>query len=99
MALVVVMFDVLKVHRILLLGNRHHPRHERMQAGEVRNAPHVALEVHVVHRIKADQRREQTDIRFRHDIVHQPLALLEPLIQPRERLKQRPNSLFVRLLR
>jgi len=84
MALVIVMFDVHEVHRARNLGNRHHPRHERMQANEVRNAPHVALEVHVVHRIEADQGGEQTDIGFGHGIAHQPLASLKALVQPAE---------------
>ncbi|MCY1466048.1 hypothetical protein D9M71_842750 [compost metagenome] len=71
MAAIVVVLDVLKIHR---LGNTRpliNLAQPVRQVRIIRNPPQVAFEVPVIHRVKADQRGKQANVRFSQVFAHQ----------------------------
>ncbi|MNL03994.1 hypothetical protein D3C87_1245510 [compost metagenome] len=90
--------DVFKIHR---LGNPRPLINLPQPVRQVRiigNAPQVALEVAVVHRVKTNQRGEQTNVRFGQELAGQVTVGVQHLFQVIQFRKDIVERLFISLL-
>src|SRR5690606_3342473 len=94
-ALVVVALDVLEVDGVGDAGNLVELAQVARQVREVGDAPAIALEVAVVDRIEAHQRREQAPVRLGDAIADQVALSGEPSIELVERCEQLLEGLRV----
>src|SRR3569833_1226311 len=82
------------VRLILVNGDRARDSRNLVQLARVApqrriidEAAHVALEVAVINRVKADQRGEQAPVGFRNEVAQQVTLAAQPLLQPVEGLE------------
>ncbi|MNR36436.1 hypothetical protein D3C85_1543530 [compost metagenome] len=97
-AAVVVILDVGKIH---CLGNPRPLIHLPQPVRQVRiigNAPQVALEVAVVHRVKTNQRGEQANVRFGQVLAGQVTVGVQHLFQMIQLRKHIFERFFISLL-
>src|SRR3546814_5501759 len=99
MASVVVVLDVMQVHRVGDTGHLVELAGVAPQVGVVDETLPVALEVAVVDRIEAHQRGEQAPVGFGHPVAQQVALAREALLQVVERREERVVGFLVGLLR
>jgi len=95
---VVVALDVIEAHRVGDAGHMVELPQIIRQVRIIIEPPQVALEVAVVHRIEAKQRREQTPVGFGQRVADEISRPRQSLLQRIERIEQTPRRALVRLL-
>lgn len=98
-ALVVVPLDVVDVHGLVHARQGKERVQETRQVRIVHDPAQVAFEVAVIDRIEADQCREQADIGFGDLSACQPVAILQPVFKPVQRVENAAGRFLIRVLR
>src|SRR5215470_18444654 len=98
-ASVVVAFDVIEVDRLGDAGMLVEVAGVRPEIRVVGEPAEVALEVVVVHRVEADERREEPPVGFGEPIAAEVTPAREPFLEPVEGREERHDRLLVGFLR
>ncbi len=92
-------FDMLHIDRFFDAGQMDDIPGVTPRFWKIDDPTQVAFEMSVIDRVKADQRREQPDIRLRQKISAQIAGLFEAIFQPVKGVEQGTNGFFVSVLR